>query len=72
MDKIIKIEGMMCKHCVAHVTRALTSIEGVDEVSVSLEEGTATVSMATSVDDSIFVSAITEAGYEVVSINSTK
>ena len=72
MGKIIKIEGMMCKHCVAHVTRALTSIEGVDEVSVSLEDGTATVSMAISMDDSVFISAITEAGYEVVSINSTK
>ena len=72
MKKIIKIEGMMCKHCVAHVTKALSALEGVDGVEVSLEEGTATVSMLATIGDDVFVAAITEAGYEVLSINSAK
>lgn len=39
----LKIEGMSCSGCVAGVTRALKSVEGVSEATVSLEEGKAEV-----------------------------
>lgn len=39
----LKIEGMMCMRCVAHVTNALKGVEGVIDVDVSLENGTADV-----------------------------
>ncbi len=68
MKKSIKVEGMMCQRCVAHVTKALQGIEGVDSVEVNLKKKTATVSMQTEVADELIVSAITEAGYEVKQI----
>lgn len=36
MKKTFHVEGMMCKHCCAHVEKALNSIPGV-QATVSLE-----------------------------------
>ncbi len=65
-EMIIKIKGMMCMHCVAHVEKALTAVAGVTEVKVSLENGTATVSGTASADN--LAAAIKDAGYEVIEI----
>lgn len=68
----IKIEGMMCKHCVAHVEKALSALSCVASVDVDLGAGTATAVLAENADDSIFAAAILDAGYEVVEIKRTK
>ena len=67
MEKILKIEGMMCMHCVAHVKKALDALEGVTEVDVSLEDKQAV--LAGEVSDDAIRAAIAEAGYEVTEIN---
>ncbi len=41
--EIIKITGMACNHCTASVASALESTEGVETVTVSLEEKQAVV-----------------------------
>ena len=33
MKKVIRVEGMMCEHCVAHVKKALEAVEGVTAVA---------------------------------------
>ena len=38
---LYKVEGMRCNHCAANTRKALLSVEGVEEVSVSLEKGEA-------------------------------
>ena len=38
MKKIVTVDGMMCMHCVAHVKDALSKVEGVSDVVVSLDE----------------------------------
>ena len=63
MEKIIKIEGMMCPHCQAHVDKALNAIEGVT-ATVDLAAGTATVKG--DVSDEVLTKAVTEAGYKVL------
>ena len=63
MERTLKVEGMMCEHCVAHVTEALEGIEGVEAVKVDLEAGTAQVQAAEDVADDELVKAVTEAGY---------
>ncbi|MBQ7185995.1 MAG: heavy metal translocating P-type ATPase [Ruminococcus sp.] len=68
MKKTVKIEGMMCKHCVAHVTKALEAIEGVTP-EVSLEDKAAYCTLDREVSDEVLTKAVTDAGYEVVSIN---
>ena len=65
MEKKIVIEGMMCQHCVAHVTEALTKLDGVTAV-VDLESKTATVSGDAT--DEALKQAVANAGYTVTSI----
>lgn len=69
MQKTLNIEGMMCNHCVAHVKKALESVDGVSSVNVSLENNNATVTLAHPVDDATLAKAVTDEGYEVTSIN---
>jgi len=38
----IQIKGMHCGHCVASVTSALSAIDGISEVNISLEKSEAT------------------------------
>ena len=40
---IYNVEGMNCSHCAENVQRAIAAVEGVEQVSVSLHEGTACV-----------------------------
>ena len=37
MQKVLVIEGMMCKHCQKRVEDALTKVEGVKEVIIDLD-----------------------------------
>ena len=69
MKKILKIEGMMCQHCVAHVTKALSGVSGVTGVEVNLKKKTATIELAEGVADEILTAAVVEAGYEVKKIS---
>ena len=69
MKKTLKIEGMMCQHCVAHVTKALQTIDGVVSVDVNLKKKTAVLELNAEVDNQTFITAIAEAGYEVKKIS---
>ena len=68
MEKKIMINGMMCAHCTAHVEKALGTLEGVASVKADLEGKCATVTLTGAVSDQSLTDAVTEAGYEVVSI----
>ena len=70
MKKVLDIEGMMCQHCVAHVNKALSSIEGVEAVEVSLENKNAAVTLAADVSDDALVKAVVDAGYEVKGVKT--
>ncbi len=67
MEKIIKIEGMSCAHCVARVQKALEALPGVT-AQVLLEDGLAKVTTGGAVGDEALKAAVTGAGYDVVSI----
>lgn len=69
MTKILKIEGMMCVRCVAHVTKALSGVAGVSKVDVNLKKKTATVEFTEDVANETLIDAVTEAGYEVKKIS---
>lgn len=68
MKKVIRIEGMMCAHCVKHVQDALTAVPGVTGVEVSLEGKNAVVTAGTEVTDAALSAAVKDAGYEVIGI----
>ena len=69
MTKTISIEGMMCGHCVAHVTQALEGMNGVEKAEVSLDDKKAVVTLSADVSDKALSATIVDAGYEVVGIS---
>ena len=64
MEKVIKVEGMMCPRCEAHVVKALTAIDGVESATASHEQGVATVTISKDVADDVLIKAIVDEGYE--------
>ena len=68
MEKTIDIEGMMCMHCVKHVTEALDGIDGV-KAEVSLENKNAKVSLTKEVSEDELKAAVEKAGYTVTGIH---
>ena len=61
----IKVKGMTCNHCVMAVTRALSSVDGVKDVKVSLEAGEAVFEETIPVEMAIVKEKIEKAGFEV-------
>lgn len=62
---IIPIEGMSCMSCVATVKKTLSSIDGVQEVKVSLQDKNATVKFdPTKVKPLQLQEAINKLGYK--------
>ena len=68
MTKIIKIEGMMCPHCEAHVKKALESISGVENVIPSHVEKKATLTLTSPVSDETLKATVEAQGYKVLGI----
>jgi copper chaperone len=64
--KTIKIEGMSCNHCVMAVTKALQSIDGLENIQVNLEKGEARYDEKKSVDPAVIAAKIKKAGFDVV------
>ncbi len=65
MTKTLKIEGMMCPHCEAHVKNALEALEGVKEVTASHKEGTAVITLSSDVSDEVLKATVEAEGYKV-------
>lgn len=63
MTKTITIDGMMCDHCRQHVEKALSAIDGVTKVAVSLKDKNAVVTLSKDVDEKTLSDAVSEAGY---------
>ncbi len=68
MEKTLKIEGMMCGHCEAHVKKALEALEGVTQANVSHETGTAVITMATELSEEVLKQTVADQGYKVTEI----
>jgi copper chaperone len=66
-ESVINIEGMACEHCVKAVNSAVSALNGVTDVSVDLQSGTATVKYN---EDAVTLKAIMneieEQGYDVI------
>ena len=63
---LIKIEGMMCKHCQARVNQILSNLNGVSDVKINLKKGTAEISGTPNVFE--LKQAIEQGGYKVVDV----
>ena len=63
MEITLKVTGMMCMHCVAHVKEALAKVEGVTSVEVSLDDKQAVIK-GNNLDKAKLIEAVKAAGYE--------
>jgi copper chaperone len=60
-----RVQGMTCGHCVQAVSGELAKLDGVTDVAVDLEAGTATVTSVAPLDLGAVGAAVDEAGYEL-------
>ncbi len=60
----LNITGMTCGHCVKHTQEALQAVAGVEQATVTLEPGQATVQG--SADAAALLQAVADAGYSAV------
>ncbi|MEE1310131.1 MAG: permease, partial [Bacteroidaceae bacterium] len=59
---VYRVEGMNCNHCAENVRKAIAAVEGVEQVEVSLHEGTASV--AGSAKEDKIMQAIESIGFK--------
>lgn len=66
MEKVIKIEGMMCPHCEARVKKLLEELDGVESAVTSHTDGTATMTLSKDISNDTFKAVIEDAGYKFI------
>ena len=66
MKKEIKVEGMMCPHCEAHVKETLEAIPGVIEAVADRLAGVATVTLSEEVEETVLRAAVEAIGYKTL------
>jgi copper chaperone len=67
MQKVLKVEGMTCQHCIQTVTETVGKMTGVEKVGVSLEQKEVTIYFDELQTQTVAICAqIVEAGFEVI------
>ena len=67
----LKIDGMMCSMCEAHINDVIRkTVPGAKKVSASHAKGEASFLTETAVDESVLKNAIAATGYTCLSVSS--
>ena len=66
IEKVLKVDGMACKHCAKKVEDCLGELDQVKKVKVSLENKEVKVILKEDVDVSVLENVITELGYTII------
>lgn len=64
MTAEVKIKGMMCPHCEAHVKKALEALDGVESAAPDKDAGNAVLTLSQAVSADAVKAAVEDAGYE--------
>lgn len=64
----LEIDGMSCSHCRMRVEKALKAVDGIEEVIVNLDNGTAEVSSTKEIEWNLLREIIEDAGYALKGI----
>ena len=67
MTAELHVNGMMCPHCEARVEKALKQVEGITEAKADHTSGLVKLTMNRTVEQNDLITAVTDAGYEVIS-----
>ena len=66
MEKMIRVDGMMCHHCEMRVENALLALDGVGSVKADHEKKEVRVTLEKDVSDALLRSTIEKEGYKVL------
>ena len=66
MEKTVRIQGMMCPHCEAHMKAALEALPQVDEAVCSHAKGTAVLTLNADLPYETLKATVASAGYTLV------
>ena len=66
----VKIDGMMCGHCEAHVNDAIRAAFNVDKVNSSHEAGETSIVAEEALSEDAIKAALAETGYTVLGVES--
>ena len=69
-ETAVKIDGMMCGMCEAHISDTIRSAFPVKKVSASHSKGQAVVLSEQPLDEAALRAAIAKTGYEVTGVSS--
>lgn len=67
MKRTIAIEGMSCGHCTGRVQKALSALDGVNVLEVSVDQKHAIVEVD-QVSDELLKETVEDSGYDVIEI----
>jgi copper chaperone CopZ len=67
---VIKIDGMMCGMCEAHVNDSLRNALGVEKVTSSHSKGETEIITDNAPDETLIRETVEKAGYKVLGISS--
>lgn len=68
----LKIDNMMCNHCVDKVSKALNNLNGVESVNVNLKTKTATINTQRIIIDAELIDLLKNIGFTVIEISRIK
>ena len=68
LEKVMRIEGMMCPHCQKRVKKTLEALPQVEEAEVNWQEGTAIVRLSKKLDSGVLKKAVEDQEYKVISV----
>ena len=66
MEKVIKVEGMMCAHCKARVEKEIQKVENVISVEANINTKEVVIEYEGSLNLDEVKKVVIEAGYEVL------
>lgn len=66
VEKILTVDGMHCQKCVARITDALKTVEGVKKVAIDLEGKSVSVISKVEIEETALKEAIEKLGFKVL------
>ncbi len=66
MASVLKVKGMSCQQCVMSVTKALSKLDGIQNVKVDLPKGEVSFDNTKALTPDKVEKTIEDAGYQVV------
>jgi copper ion binding protein len=70
MTTVFRVPDVSCQHCVNAITKEVSSLQGVRDVTVDLDTKQVTVDAGEQVSQAQLIEAINEAGYDDVAVLS--